>query len=140
MGYLRSVAPILGWERYRLGSITKAQSALGQVDWEAEGSDLEPKDPAIRVMLAAAIAEAKSRILAISETPPPPRHNASHISLLRKARDSVAYIAVDSTLERYSVYAYDTNGRVTILEDEPFRDERKAVCSIPTLTSVRPMR
>jgi len=128
-GYLRSVAPIIGWERYRLGTITKAQSALGEVDWENEG-DTEPQDPRLRAKIAEAIAEAKYRILSIPEDPHP-RHKASHLALLRKARERVHYVAVDATLDRYAVYAFARDGTVSLLETLPFVDEKGIVCRVP---------
>lgn len=98
LGYLRSIAPILGWRKCRLGRLTKAQSALGAVDWDSEEADLEKAE------LIPIVARAARMILDVQEDAQP-RHRKSHILEVKRPKCDVIFIAVDATPYRWAVYS-----------------------------------
>ena len=91
LGYLRHVAAILGWPRYRLGRLTKAQSELGLVkDEEWDLPYVEERH----------IVEACALILDID---PEEKANAkSHIK--KRKRADVFFFAVDATPTTWAVF------------------------------------
>ena len=90
-GYLRHVAAILGWPRYKLGRLTKAQSELGCVqDEEWDLLYLEER----HIMEACAL---------IRDIDPEARSNAkSHIQ--KRKRAEVFFFALDATPTTWAVF------------------------------------
>ena len=92
-GMLRFAAPILGWERQRLGRVSKLQSSLGNVsDWKKPCDGNGPREGLERM---------REMIMALPEDDSQKQHMKSHIP--KRGREEPMFFAVDATLTHWSV-------------------------------------
>ena len=107
-GWLRFVAPILGWSECKLGRLTKAQSRLGQVMfWDEPCVDLASIATAICLVRSVKIIT-KTNERGVDEEQGEERHRRSHV--MKRKRHAPFYFAVDATPERWAVYEILANG------------------------------
>ena len=92
-GMLRFAAPILGWERQRLGRVSKLQSSLGKVsDWKRPCEGNGPREGLERM---------REMIMALPEDDSQTQNRKSHIP--KRGREEPMFFAVDATLTHWSV-------------------------------------
>ena len=92
-GMLRFAAPILGWERQRLGRVSKLQSSLGTItDWDkpCDGVGARKGLEMMRKMIMALPDDAKEK-----------QHYKSHVP--KRCRQEPMFFAVDATLTHWSI-------------------------------------